>query len=64
MIYKQIAFVDDPEIGETGGIGVFDDSEFLGVICGCCGGFIEAEDVLSYRIYSDWMNISEEIMGE
>lgn len=34
------------------------------VICGHCGGRVNFEDIEHLNIYSEWINISDEIMGE
>lgn len=68
MYYKQVKFVDtmdendqlDPPIG---GIGVFEDDKLIGVICGECGGYLEADDILWYEPM-EWIDISDAIIGE
>ena len=67
MIYKQVKFRDSLELNDislwTGGIAVFEDTKLLGIICGCCGGFIERENIWDYEILP-WVNIEEEIRGD
>ena len=33
------------------------------IICGCCGGAIDVDDIDWMEVYDSWMDISEEIMG-
>lgn len=58
-IPQQCAFKD--MIGDEwfGGI-VYQDY----VICGHCGGRVNFEDIEQLNLYSEWINISDEIMGE
>ena len=67
MTYRQVKFRDRLELDEpsnwTGGIAIFEDTKLIGIICGCCGGFIEPEDIAEYEILP-WINIEEEIRGE
>jgi len=58
METKQISFLADGEV--FGGILVND--EFI--ICGCCGGVFEKEEVEILKVYPDWVSISDEIIGE
>ena len=59
MLTRQVKFIDENET-VLGGIMINDDY----IICGCCGGVIETEDVTILEIYDTWINISEEIIGE
>ncbi len=34
------------------------------VICGCCGGTFELNEICYLKEYKTWVNISEEITGE
>lgn len=34
------------------------------IICGCCGGIVELEEVEDITEYSYWVDISTEILGE
>lgn len=65
--YRQVKFRDRLELDEhskwIGGIGIFQGHTLVGIICGCCGGFIEHEDVEEYEIIP-WVNIEEEIRGD
>ena len=65
MIYRQVKFRDNFEGNPDwcGGIAVFEDTKLIGIICGCCGGFIEPEDIVEYEILP-WVTIEEEIRGE
>ena len=61
---KQIKFIDNENDVIHGGIRL-DDGD---VICGCCGGLIEADyfaeacEVLEE--YDAWVNLDEEIIGD
>ena len=50
-----------------GGIGIFggDNGDILiNVICGCCGGVLEPNDVKIIERYTDcWVDISDAIIG-
>ena len=67
--YEQVKFRDYFESDETpskwtGGIGIFTNGyKLVGIICGCCGGFIDPEDIAEYEILP-WVNIQEEIRGD
>lgn len=68
MYFKQIQFrVDDADTIESkrlnGGIGVYDCGELQYVICGCCGGMFDKEDITFIRAL-EWIPISEAIKGE
>ena len=56
---KQVKFREIGEDIEIGGI-LLDDGK---IICGCCGGLFEPEDVEIIREYEDWIDLSEEIKG-
>ena len=67
-MYKQVKFIDKFEDSPTpahpiGGIGIFEDDKLVGVICGECGGFIEANDISWYETMT-WIDISDAIIGE
>lgn len=73
MIYKQCKFrdtalEDDGENGYLGGIAVLEDygkaQVLQGVICGCCGGFVEADDIAEIKYYDDWIDIEDCIRGD
>ena len=61
---KQIRFYDTENEVEHGGI-LLDNGD---VICGCCGGLIEADefesDCVLLEKYEDWINLDEEIIGD
>lgn len=63
MVTKQIRFRCIGEDNYNGGILVDDGKEVV-IICGCCGGIIENEDIEDFCPYDEWVNISNEIMGE
>lgn len=68
------AYDGAPEYIDTlylGGIAVCDedytDDEtpiLVGVICGCCGGFIEPDDIVEIKYFDDWIDIEECIRGD
>lgn len=61
---KQIKFYDKENDSTHGGI-LTDDGE---IICGCCGGLIEKEDVESdikiLEIYPEWIDLTDAICGD
>ena len=59
MLTRQVKFIDENET-VLGGIMI--DNDYI--ICGCCGGVIEVEEVTILETYDTWVNISEEIIGE
>ena len=72
MIYKQCKFrdaalEDNGENGYLGGIAILEDcgkTQILqGVICGCCGGFVEPDNIVDIKYYDDWVNIEDFIRG-
>lgn len=67
MEYAQVVFVhldgDEPE-KHFGGIAMYEHGKLVHVICGCCGGLFEPDDVLIIRKFTDWLPISDEIIGE
>lgn len=65
MVVKQVKFRADGEEAYFGGIFV-DDGENKYIICGCCGGVYEIDDLTDadITIYENWVDISEEIKGE
>ena len=56
---KQVKFHEIGEDIEIGGI-LLDNGN---IICGCCGGLFEPEDVEIIREYENWIDLSEEIKG-
>lgn len=59
-MYRQIKFKDFDGV-VLGGIL---DEEHNIIICGCCGGTFELDEVEIIEYYKDWVNISYEIIGE
>lgn len=65
---KQVKFIDLENNTVHGGI-LTDDGD---IICGCCGGIIEADEIgddenCTYRIlkvYDVWVNLDEDICGD
>ena len=64
MITKQVRFRCEGDNTFFGGILVDDCKEAPFIICGCCGGIIEMDDILEIQEYKNWVNISDEIIGE
>lgn len=56
---KQVKFYEIGGDIEIGGI-LLDDGQ---IICGCCGGLFEPEEVVIIKEYEDWVDLSEEIKG-
>ena len=72
-MYEKVKFEivngDIGGVGEVlGGIGIFggsNDDILINVICGCCGGVLEPEDVRIIERYSNrWVDISDAIIGD
>ena len=59
---KQVRFRDRFGDAIFGGIQL-DNGD---IICGCCGGLFEADDpdIEVIKTYDEWVNISDEIIGE
>ena len=56
----QVKFLDRDNNKWVGGIAYHDE-----IICGCCGGIFEIDEFADHEIVTyDWINISEEIIGE
>lgn len=68
MTTKQCKFTDfDGDV--HGGIyvmtnGQIEDPENDYIICGCCGGIFQLDEVENYICYPSWLDISQEIIGE
>lgn len=62
-MFEQVKFVYDNEV--FGGIAKVDDEgKIYYVICGCCGCIFDTEDIVILKQYHNWVNISDEIIGE
>lgn len=33
------------------------------ILCGCCGGILEPEEVTIVKVFSGWVNISDAVAG-
>lgn len=55
---KQVSFKDYDGV-VRGGILLDNDD----VICGCCGGIMESDDIEIVKVFDDWVDISNEILG-
>lgn len=70
---KQVRFrIVDSSIGDTteilGGIAIYEEDEkrekyLINVICGCCGGMLEPEDVEIIEEYPSWIDLVDTIIG-
>lgn len=60
-MYKQVKFRPWGEEITLGGIW---DTNAQKIICGCCGGLYSHEEIELIKVYDDWENISDVIMGE
>ena len=59
MLTKQCVFKDE-DGNLTGGIYIeIGDEKYI--ICGCCGGVFELEDVADLKLFDTWVNIEEEM---
>lgn len=69
MEFKQVKFhcpdadTIEGRKDELGGIAAYENDKLQYVICGCCGGIFEPDDVEILRKL-EWLPISEEILGE
>lgn len=72
MVAKQVIFKDllEDDSLPTGGIAIYEDYwqgtdcpflELQGVICGECGGWIDAEDVEIISTLDQWWDLNEAI---
>jgi len=63
--FHQVVFREDPECAWQGGI--WDTEEDI-IICGCCGGVFEKDDIndgiFQFKVYENWVDISQEIIGD
>ena len=62
---KQIRFLDLTDGGVYGGFMLEDGS----IVCGCCGTIISPALINNgeykvLEVYSEWINLSDEIIGE
>lgn len=75
--YKQCKFkdcnmVEDGDNSWLGGIAIYDEDYgtedeiglFVGVICGCCGGFVEPDNIEDIQVYENWVDIEDCIRGD
>ena len=58
-MFQQVKFIDNE--GETHG-GIFNEQEGY-IICGCCGGTFEKDEVKIVRVYN-WIDLDETILGD
>ena len=64
-MYKQIAFkVRYEEADVIGGIGYFENDKLVKVICGCCGGTFEPDEVTLISTYDNWIDLADTILGD
>lgn len=72
-MYRQVRFrIVNDDIGATdeilGGIGIYEedanhDEILVNVICECCGGVFEPEDVKIIEKYHLWVDLVDTIIG-
>lgn len=58
MEVKQVLFRDE-ENNLCAGIRLEDGR----ILCGCCGGILEPEEITIVKVFKDWVNISNAIAG-
>lgn len=63
MTIHQVCFRLEGEDNYLGGILVEDGKKSF-VICGCCGGTAEMDEIEEIKKYENWVDLSNEIMGE
>ena len=68
---RQVKFrIVNEDVGATdevlGGIGIYEEDEegehLVNVICGCCGGMFEPEDVEILAVYHSWTDLVDTIL--
>lgn len=64
MIIQQVKFRPIGEEAWQGGIYLNYHLQDSYIICGCCGGLFEMDEIEEYSLYEDWVDISEEIIGD
>ena len=67
-MWKQVKF-KDPDGTILGGIALYEEqadgvADLTGVICGCCGGVFQYDEVEIIEKYENWIPLSDEIIGE
>lgn len=64
MYFEQVKFrtVNNSRDVELGGIAVYKYERLLGVICGCCGSWHRAKDVIIIESYEDWLDLGTAIV--
>lgn len=70
---RQVRFrIVDSSLGDTteilGGIGIYEDNadqdeRLVNVICGCCGGMFEPEEVKILEKFHWWADLVDTIIG-
>lgn len=72
-MYQQVKFevinpdlINEDEENIFGGIAIIGDSDgtITNVICGCCGGVFEPEDIKILERYDRWVDLTETIIGD
>ena len=59
-MFKQIKFIDDDNVIRGGII----DTDTNTIICGCCGGTFELDEIEIIDIYDDWVDLTYAILGD
>lgn len=62
MIIKQVRFRCVDESAYFGGILIKDREQAPYVICGCCGGVMEMDNIAEIEEFKGWADISDEII--
>ena len=63
MLTRQVRFRSLDDDAYFGGI-LIEDGKNSYIICGCCGSVFEMDDIAEIQEYENWVNISDEIIGE
>ena len=68
-MFQQVKFrIINEDVGDPkeilGGIGEYDGSVLLRIICGCCGSVMEPDDVEVITKYEYWGDLCEAIVGD
>ena len=63
MTTQQVRFRLEGDTTYFGGILVKDGKKSF-VICGCCGGIAEMDEIEEIKKYENWVDLSEKIIGE
>ena len=62
-MFRQVKFVD-PEGDICEGFVELEDNTPVRIICGCCGGIFEPQEIKILKIYKGWVSLKEFIRGD